>query len=550
MTDTGLQLKAAKRMLAVKTARQDLLAFSKLMAPDPADVDNPDLSLYEETPLARLLCQIVEQVVTKGGVESNGKFYRFIAVSVGPQLGKSQILSKNGPAWALGKKPRMNIILGTYNQPFAEEIGDAVRDIINSPTYAQVFPDTKLRKGGGKVSLLITEKNGRMAFVGRGGSGTGKPADLFLVDDPIKDDSEAQSPVARDETWNWFTKVAFTRMHGTSAAIIVHTRWNEDDLIGRACDPEHPERDKKYDGIADDWLYINLPAVVTTPTLAKTLGLTLDKQDDPKVVKAFGDKPMSSLWPGRKPLSFLAQSHRLDPVGFNALYMGRPTPDDGDYFKADWLIEYDPHELPAYLEKYAASDHAVSTKQKNDPSVIGGVGVDENDTIWVLEDLIWERMQTDRTVEEIIRWMKEHTPNYWTMEGELISKSFGPFLIKRMHEERVYVPIDEASVSKDKRTRARAIQGRMAMRKVRFPRKAWWWPAARQQILKFDNGANDDFVDFMAHVGNCLLKHHAARAAPQEDEKVIHVGSPAWVLNQTKRQEERDKRSKAVRGWM
>lgn len=547
MNVNSLQLKAAKRMLAVKTARDDLLAFSRLMAPDPQDVDDPDKSLYEVTPLARLLCQIVQDVVTKGCVTSNGKDYKFIAVSVGPQLGKSEVLSRNGLAWAIGKKPRMNIILGSYNQPFANEFGDAVRNRIQSPTFAQVFPETKLRKG--QVDLLITEKNGRAAFVGRGGSGTGKPADLFLVDDPLKDEIEASSETTRAELWNWFTKVALTRCHDKSAIIVVHTRWNEDDLIGRLCDPEHPERDKKFAGIAEDWLYINIPAVVTDPKLAKAMSLTLERPTDPKIIKAFGNKPMSSIWPGRKSLPFLAQSHRIDASGFNALYMGRPAPEEGDYFKIDWMVEYDADELPENLEKFAASDHAVSVKQKNDPSVLGGVGVDEHDTIWVLPDLVWERMPTDKTVDEMIRWMKEHTPSYWTMEGELISKSFGPFLIKRMHEEKIYVPLDEAPVTHDKRVRARSIQGRMAMKKVRFPRFAWWWPAAKQQLLKFDNGTNDDFVDFMAHVGNCLLKHHRPNVQEEKDEKVIEVGSAAWVLARSKFEEREKDRLKAVKGW-
>src|SRR3546814_8628345 len=66
------------------------------------------------------------------------------------------------------------------------------------------------------------------------------------------------------------------------------------------------------------------------------------------------------------------------------------------------------------------------------------------------------------------------------MENELISKSFGPFLRKRMDEEKVYTPIDPVTPSKDKRARARSIQGRMQQGKVHFPRYADWWPAAKR----------------------------------------------------------------------
>ena len=51
----------------------------------------------------------------------------------------------------------------------------------------------------------------------------------------------------------------------------VSSPWHSDDLIGRLCDPDHPERHKEYAGIADDWTYINLPAVVEDPKLAAIL---------------------------------------------------------------------------------------------------------------------------------------------------------------------------------------------------------------------------------------------------------------------------------------
>lgn len=537
-----LQLKAAKRMLAARTAQSDLLAFARLTMPDPQDVDDVEKSRYEATPLARLLCQIMQKVLRREMTR--------VAVSVGPQMGKSQVISRAFPAWMAGNDPYANLILGTFNQPKADEEGDHVRAIINGPGYSQVFPDFELRKGGAAKDLLITGKGGRLAFVGRGGSGTGKPADFFIVDDPLKDDIEAQSDSTREEVWRWFNKVSFTRIHSKSAIVCVHTRWHQDDLIGRLCDPEHPERDKLYKGIASRWTYINLPAVIDDPKLAKALGLKLEPSKDPNVVSMFGTKPISSLWPGRKDLPLLAEAKQMDPTGFNALYMGKPTPDDGDYFKADWLVEYDEGELPARLEKYGASDHAVSEKQGRDYTVLGCVGVCEAENIWVLPDLVWARQKTDRTVEDILTLMKAHEPFLWWMESEMISKSFGPFLEKRMHETNVFVPIDEVTVSKDKQTRARAIQGRLAHKKVRFPRFAPWWPDAKQQLLRFPNSANDDFVDWLSHIGLGLLKQNRPSTEQSKDgNNVVRSGSPEWMLAKMRVEAEREKRRKAVAGW-
>lgn len=534
------QLKAAKRVLALREAQTQMMPYMKLTMPDPNDPADIEKSRYIETPLARILCNIVEGMY-------NGKERR-VAVSVGPQMGKSQVLSRAGPAWISGRNPLTNIMLGTYNQTFANDFGVDVSRLINSSNHKLVFPNHALIKDA--ADHLITDKGGKTAFVGAGGSGSGKPADFFFVDDPFRNDTDAQSAAYRDMVWKWFTSVAFTRLHDKSSVLVVHTRWHQDDLIGRLCDPDHPERNKKYAGVADGWTYINLPAVVTDRELADALSLKLEVQTDPKVVRQFGTAPMSSLWPGRKSLPILAEAKQIDSRVFGALYMGRPTPEDGDYFKTDWIVEYGPEDLPKELNVYGASDHAVGQKQGNDSTVLGCAGIDKNDDIWILPDLVWSQIPTDQTVEEAIRLMKKYKPLLWWMESELISKSFGPFLRKRMMEEKVYTYIDPVSVHKtDKQMRARSIQGRMAMKKVHLPRFAPWFADAKAQLVKFPYATHDDFVDFIAHIGQGLTKEVSASTLEKIGAKVYRSGSPNWVLANSKEKFARDKRLASVKGW-
>lgn len=537
--NTAEQLKLAKRLLALKEGKEHMLPFMRLTMPDPNDPADIEKSRYVMTPQAKLLCQIIEKM-------DQGKLQR-VAVCIGPQLGKSQVLSRGGPAWLSGRDPYRNIMLGTYNQDFANDFGVDVRNIMDSDVYHQVFPEHGLAKR--EVDHLVTKQGGKLAFIGVGGSGTGKPADFFFVDDPIRNDEDAQSDLYRERLWKWFNGVVFSRLHDKSAVLIVHTRWHQDDLIGRLCDPDHPERHKKYAGIAEDWTYINLPAVVQDPELAAALGLTLEVPTDEKIIKQFGDKPMSALWPGRKSLPLLAEAKRADHRIFGALYMGQPTPDDGDYFKLDQIVEYGENELPPRLHKYGASDHAVDTKRQNDYTVMGVAGVDEVEDIWILPDLVWDRFQTDRTVEEMIALMQRHRPLMWWMESELISKSFGPFLKKRMQEERVWTYIDPVTVTTDKRMRARAIQGRMAMRKVHLPRFAPWFSDAKAQLLKFPNGTHDDFVDFLSHIGQGLMKEIPADVGEKIGGDILRHGSPKWIMAKAKERFSRDGRLSAMKGW-
>lgn len=532
------QLRLKKKQLAHFDAADSLLRYCELQMPDVEDIDDSDRTRFHSSPQARILCQIMEKV-------ERGELKR-VAVSVGPQMGKSQIISRAFPAWVTGKDPYRNLILGSYNQTFAEEFGNEVRTMIESPLHQAVFPEHELSKGAS--DLLITTRGGKSAFVGVGGSGSGKPADFFVVDDPIRSDEDANSATYRERIWKWFNGVVFARCKNKTAIVVVHTRWHSDDLIGRLCDPDHPERNKAYRGIADRWTYINIPAVIDDPKLAAEYGLTLEVQTDPLIVEQFGDKPISALYPEEKGLDLLAEAKNNDARTFNALYMGRPTAEDGEYFKKDWLLEYEADELPENLKIYGASDHAVSTKQGRDYTVAGCVGIDEKDDIWVLPDVVWDRMETDKTVEEMLFQFKKHRPLLWWMEDELISKSFGPFLHKRMTEERIYVTIDTVRPVKDKATRARAIQGRMSMRKVHFPRFAPWYADARSQILRFPFGANDDFVDWLSHIGLGLMKERSPRgvAANENDDAVGTIG---WIMKSAKKRALTEQYKKAMAGW-
>lgn len=533
-------LKAAERLDAAMLAQESLMAYAKFTSPDAKDPEDAKKSRYLETAHGRLLCQIIEKIERRE--------LKRVCVSIGPQFGKSEILSRKGPAWISGRNPYVNMILGSYNQPNADKFGGEVRELVESKAHQQVFPNYgELRKG--QQDYLVTGAGGQLAFVGVGGSGTGRPADFFLVDDPIKSSEEANSETFREKMWDWFNSVVFTRCHDDSAILVVHTRWHEDDLIGRLCDPDHPERDKKYAGIAKRWTYINLPAVVSDPALAEALGLTLEPATDEDVVKQFGTKPISSLWPGRKSLPLLAEAKGQDARTFNALYMGKPTPDDGEYFKESYIVPYhSASELPKDLRMYGASDHAVSTKQSADNTVLGCVGVDTEGDLWVMDDLVMRRMETDVTVDELLLQFLTHKPQLWWMESEMISKSFGPFLKKLMMEKGIYTTLDPVTVSKDKSTRARAIQGRMSHRRVHFPVYASWWPDAKNQLLKFPYGTHDDFVDFLAHIGMGLLKEIPA-SAPSKPSRVIAVGSPAWILAQTRLKASKDGARKASAGW-
>jgi predicted phage terminase large subunit-like protein len=494
------QLQAAKRLLRLKKAHENLLDFTAMSMPDPNDIDNPDASRYTMRAHHKFIASRLEDVVS-------GKT-PWLILNVPPRMGKSELVSRRLPAWLLGRDPYYQMIVTSYGQELSMDFGREVRSIMTSQFYQQVFPGTHLRTGSKSADRLQTEEGGIAVFVGMGGAITGRGADLLVIDDPIKDRVEANSRIIRNRHWDWFTDVALTRLMGAGRVIICMTRWHEDDLVGRITNPRNPYYDPEF---ASKWTIINIPHFA--------------EENDP-----LWRDPGDILWPERTSREFLENQRRINPSGFSALHMGRPAPPEGDFFKAKDIRTYtDMSELPMNLRFYGASDHAISLAQRGDLSCMGIVGVDNEDNIWVLPDLVWKQMDSESQVESMLNLIRTHRPLFWWAEKGHISKSIGPFLHKRMLEEKVYASIVEKTPATDKQTRAQAIQGRMAMGKVYFPKFAHWWPDAKDQMLNFPHGQHDDFVDFLAWIGIGLSQQVPA-TRPVPKVKPIQTGTIQWIM--------------------
>ena len=489
-------------------ARENLQDFIEYMMPDPL--------AYEDVTRTSYISKPVHKLMVKWWMEIDSCTSMRSALSVPPQTGKTLHTTVMGSAWTLGRKPDIKIMVGTYNENKAKMNGVLIRRLIESPRYKEVFPEVELEKGGKSRSLLTTTVGGYVFMAGRGTGVTGQPCDIFVIDDPVKDKQEANSTNALEEAWEWFSVTAQQRAHNLTRYAVLHTRWADNDLIGRLCDPAHPDYNAER---AKHWTWLNVKAFGNEPHIAQLMGIAPDEY----------------IWPEKFSPELLAQIREImGEEDFSALYMGRPVPEEGGFFKKDFIQNYQPHERPDLktLRIYASSDHAVTTKIYSNHSVLLIAGVDPAGQVWLL-DCVRKKTTAEDIVNEMIRLMKKWRPITWFAARDQISKSIGPFLKNRMRAEGVYLThIEDSSEVGNKMQKAQSIRGMMALGLVRFPVKAAWYADMVAELLRFrgEGDAQDDQVDALGHLGRGLHRmsrgQAVAKPANEAGPKPFTLG---WV---------------------
>ena len=497
--DVAKQLALLERQATALKARDDLLTFTRFTMPDPEHINDISKTKYEAARFHIEVAKVLEQV-ERGEI-------RHLIFCMPPRHGKTELATKRFAAWFNGRHPEQDIIVAAAGDDLAADFGGDTRAIMTSPSFRQIFPNHKLRRGGTAKDNIQTDKGGRLIFAGRGGQINGRGAHLLLIDDLIKDDKEARSQTLRDDAWNWFTRVALKRRMGKKLVVITMTRWHSDDIIGRLTDPENPFYNEEE---AKTWKIIRLPG--------------LAEEDDP-----LGRQPGEALWPERYDVEYHAADRRRDPLGFEALVQQRPTVADGILFRRENIRYYTAKELPENLRIYCASDHAVSTDQRRDPTCLLKIGVDTQDNIYVL-DCYWQRSQSNVVVEAMLAMASgKQRPLIWWAERGHISKAIGPFLRKRMQETQQYINVVEVTPAVDKEQRAQSIAARVAMGKVYFPVGTAWTEKAINELMAFPNGTHDDFVDALAYIGLGLPRQVRASTPAVDKEQAPKFGTLAWV---------------------
>ncbi|MEU8682992.1 terminase family protein [Streptomyces sp. NPDC048611] len=239
---------------------------------------------------------------------ANGERMR-VLLNMPPRHGKSARAARWAPLWYLARHPDHRVMIASYAAKLAEGHGRWIRDGIK-----EFGPQLgiELRYGSMAANRFdLAGTPGGLVTAGVGGSLTGMGANVAIVDDPLKDAKEADSPVKLANLWDWWQQVINTRMEPNGSIVVIQTRWSENDLAGRIL----------QDG-AEGWTVLDLPALALT-------------DNDP-----LGRKVGEPLWPERFRRKHLDRFKKdVGERGWWALYQQQPRPLEGGVWQWPWITE-------------------------------------------------------------------------------------------------------------------------------------------------------------------------------------------------------------------
>jgi predicted phage terminase large subunit-like protein len=427
-----------EKLYALKLARENLIPFCKLTYRG-----------YEPNWHHRLLADKLTEL--EAGTDGR------LMILMPPRHGKSELASVRFPAWFLGRHPTKRVIATSYSARLAENFGRKVRDIVADPKFRLTF-GTGLSGRSKAADRWETADGGGYVAAGVGGSITGMGGDLLIIDDPFKNQEDADSKNYRDKVWDWYQSTLYTRIEKGGRIVVILTRWHEDDLAGRLLNADR-----------DGWQVVSFPAIAEEDEVFRTVG--------------------EPLWAEKYDEDALAQIRSA--VGsrvWNALYQQRPAPEDGAVFKKSWFRFYDAE--PAFEQMVQSWDMTFSGGDGSD-FVVGQVwGI--RGTERYLVDQVRGRMD----FMSALRALRMMTEKYPQARAKYIEdKANGPAVISALKNEiQGLIPVNPQG---SKTARAIAVTPMLEAGNVYLKRGAKFSEELMDEAALFPGGKNDDMVDAM-----------------------------------------------------
>lgn len=425
-----------------------------------------------------------------------------------PRHGKSKLTSEEYVSWLLGHHPDWEVISTSYNASLPMAFSRRIRDRLRDPAYKVLFAESVLKDDAQSIEEWGLTKGGGYRAAGVGGGITGKGANVFLVDDPVKNWEEADSVTIRDNTWDWWMSTAYSRLAPGGGVLGIQTWWNDDDWAGRIQQAAkeggdqyevvlYPAINETHDEYLapDGWEILRIPPGMPAPE-----GSTLLRPVN------------TALHPERYSLEeLLGKKRNYESLGqrrmWSALYQQNPIPEDGEQFTRDMFqyITYQPNPTGMYV--FQSWDFAITEKQTSDWTVGYCMALDWEGKIYELDMIRFRSGDNTMIAQAIIDFCQKWKPHRVGVENGQIWKGIKTTVINLAKEKLKTFNYHEMNPLTDKKVRAAPLRGQMQLHRVHMMKDAPWREAVDTELLRFPAGKHDDIVDAAAWTVRTILDH-------------------------------------------
>ena len=390
-----------------------------------------------------------------------------ILLSVPPQFGKSMAITEALPSWFIGRNPDLSAIITAYNADIAEKFGDRNRQKVKQ-FGNEIFGVQVSDSQDNKTLFQIKNHQGQIFSAGILGGLTSNPAALIIVDDPFKNGEDADSQDIRDRVERVYWDSIDTRARALGSAIIViHTRWHEDDLIGRLSQKQ-------------GFIVVNIPCVWESGV-------------DRLLHRKVGEVLAPEL--GHTVQWALSKKQNVGSRVWNALYQGKPYVEGGNIIKRECIKRYDKYSLPEKFDEMVIScDLSFGGMSKNsDPNCYelwGRLGANHYLLDW------WNKKCGFQETINAIKMVRANNTNARKILIE--AKANGKATIELLNQSiGGVVPFDPQMNSKE--TRFKLVAPYHESGNIFVPSEKLRDDVEEviEQWLKFPSASHDEYVDTM-----------------------------------------------------
>ena len=453
--------------------------------------------------IAHKLQRVLRYIETDGAEGT-----QFLMILTPPQHGKSALVSRFFPAFALGKLPNLRVIEVSYGADLASEHSRFVRNLIISSRYQAIFGNLSPSEEPVKLAAdskaaaawdLAEPHRGGMVAMGVGGAVPGRARGLAIFDDPIKGHKEAASQQVRDDAWDFYVSALRVRM---LAGVLVMTHWHPDDPAG------HIIRDMINKPNGDKWEILALPGLVEEGVFANS------KDDQRKDMLEGIYSPLRDplergdgevLCPAMLPKSEMLKIRETqDEYYFQALYQQRPYAKEGQRYKRDWfkVVPKLPEDVTLkFVVRFW--DKANSVKGDFTAGVLMAYG---SDGYFYILDVLrgqWTSYERDQKMRKTADLDKAMFGNVYIWHQQ-DPGSAGKDSAESTNRLLMGFPAFFEPVTGDKETRSEPLESGFQGGLI-YLLKGAWNEAFMSECVAFPRGQHDDQVDAASSAYNKLL---------------------------------------------